>query len=78
MNSRASTPFTQVRLLWKEDMGLGGVGRLTELPGHQWAEGCRAQLGLYSVYGSSVIDFSNVSIGKNTHTHTQAHWQARV
>jgi len=54
-------------------MGLGGVGHLTELPGHWWADEWRARLGLYSVYSSSVIDFSNVSIEleERTHTHTR-------
>jgi len=27
-------------------MVLGGVGRLTELPGRRWADRCRARLGL--------------------------------
>ena len=53
--------------------GTGGLGRFTELAGRQWADGRRARLGLYSVYCSSVIDFSNVSIEleETTHTHTR-------
>ena len=56
--------------LWKEDMGLGGVGRLSKLPGRSWADRQHAQLGLYSVRRSSVVDFSNVSIELEERTHT--------